>query len=402
LARGGRPRREAAAHPVTMASPTLAVWLSVVLGVLCLVGLVMVGTASSVVSVVYYGSTWAIVFRECLWLVVGVIAFLFASGRGYDWLRKLAAIGALASIGLLVVVLVPGVGTSSFGASRWLGEGWLRIQPSELVKLALCLYAAHVISRKERTESEWGRVLRPLAIVTMLCALLVLVQPDMGTAVVLVAIALAVATAAGAPRRALVWTLGFLGAGAGVAAVALPYRRERLLCFLSPQAHAAGCGYQLLESKNAMGSGGVVGMGVGNSPASWGLLPNPHTDFIFSIIGQQLGLVGALLTIGLLVTLVMLALRVAATSPDRFGQLVAVGIAAWIATETIVNVGGVIGVLPVTGIPLPFISFGGTSLVIDMAAVGLLVGIARRSAATPALRVVARERAAARPPARRR
>lgn len=378
-------REEAASPP---APPTLAVWLTVLLGVLCVVGLVMVGTASSVVSISYYGSPWAILLRECLWMVVGVAAFWFASSRSTPALRTLAVLGIVASVGLLALVLAPGFGTSSFGASRWLGFGWLRVQPSEFAKFALCLYAAHVITKKERVETEWGRVLRPLAIVTMVAALLVLVQPDMGTAVVLIAIALAVATAAGAPWRALICSIGILALGCAVAAVALPYRRERLLSFLHPQADPSGNGYQLLQSKIGLGAGHWFGVGVGNSPLPWGYLPNPHTDFIFSIVGNELGLVGALVVLGLLVALVLLGLRVATHAPDRFSQLSAVGISAWLATEAIVNVGAVTGILPVTGIPLPFISFGGTSLVIDMAAVGVLVGIARRSAARPSLRVV--------------
>jgi len=364
-----------------------------VLGLLCLVGLVMVGSASSVVSIVYYGSTWAIVFRECLWLVVGVGAFLVASGMSTKRLRKVATLGVIAAVALLVVVLVPGSSTSSFGASRWIGFGLLRIQPSELAKLALCLYLAHVITRKERVETQWGRVLRPVAIVTVLCAGLVLLQPDMGTAVVLVAIALSVATIAGAPARTMVCTLFALALGAVVAAFAMPYRRARFLSFLDPQANLAGTGYQLHQSKIGLGSGGYFGQGLGNSREKWGLLPNPHTDFIFTIIGEELGLVGALLVLGLLVALIMLGLRVASRAPDRFSQLVAVGISTWLATETIVNVGAVVGVLPITGIPLPFISFGGTSLVIDMAAVGVLVGIARRSAERPQLRAVGQRRA---------
>jgi cell division protein FtsW len=374
------------------ATASLSRWLTMVLAALCVVGLVMVGSASSVVSIVYYGSTWAIVFRECLWLVVGVAAFLVATGLTTKRLRRVAVLGIIASAALLVLVLVPGAATSSFGASRWIGFGLLRIQPSELAKLALCLYVAHVITKKERVETAWGRVLRPVAIVTTVCALLVLLQPDMGTAVVLVAISLAIATIAGAPWRALACTMLLLALAAVGAAIALPYRRERLLSFLNPQANLNGAGYQLHASKIGFAAGHFFGLGLGNSREKWGLLPNPHTDFIFSIIGEELGMVGALLVLALLVTLIMLGLQVAARSPDRFSQLIAVGISTWLATETIVNVGAVIGVLPITGIPLPFISFGGTSLVIDMAAVGVLVGIARRSAGRPALRVVGTRR----------
>jgi len=380
-------RRAPATRPAT-AAPALALALSVVLAALCILGVVMVGSASSVVSVNYYGSPWAILLRECLWLLVGIVVFLVAAGRQPEALHRLAVIGTFASIALLVVVLAPGLGTSSFGASRWLGYGLVRIQPSEIAKLAICLYAAHVIAKKERVEREWGRVLRPLAIVTALSAVLVLAQPDMGTAVVLVAIALAVATAAGAPWRALLATIGMLALASVLAAVALPYRRARLLAFLDPRANQATTNYQLLQSKIGIGTGGVSGLGLGNSREKWGLLPNPHTDFIFSIIGEELGLVGALLVLGLLVALVLLGLRVAVRAPDRFSQLLAVGISTWLAVETIVNVGAVAGVLPITGIPLPFISFGGTSLVIDMAAVGVLVGIARRAATRPALWVV--------------
>jgi cell division protein FtsW len=398
-------RRRTTTGAPAVAAPTLALWLTVNLVALCVIGLVMVGSASSVVSISYYGSTWAILLRECLWMVVGVGAFWFAAGRTTRQLGVLAAVGTVGTMALLALVLAPGFGTSSFGASRWLGFGWIRIQPSELAKLALCLYAAHVISKKERVEREWGRVLRPLAVVTLAAALLVLAQPDMGTAVVLIAIALAVATAAGAPWRALCCSIGLLVLACGLAAVAMPYRRARLLSFLHPQSDPSGSGYQLLQSKIGLGSGGMTGVGIGHSPLPWGFLPNPHTDFIFSIVGNELGLVGALAVLGLLVALVLLGLRVAAHASDRFSQLAAVGISTWLATETIVNVGAVTGVLPVTGIPLPFISFGGTSLVIDMAAVGVLVGIARRAAARPALHVVtttrAAARAAARPAARR-
>jgi cell division protein FtsW len=341
----------------------------------------MVGSASSVVSISYYGSAWAIAIRECLWMVVGAAAFVAAARLETKTVRRLSTLLALGAIGLLVAVLAPGIGTSSFGASRWLGVGILRIQPSEIAKLALCLYAAHVIALRERTETEWGRVLRPIAVVTALMAVLVLAQPDMGTAAVVIAIALAIVVAAGAPGRAVAFTVLLLALGAACAAIAMPYRRARLLSFLNPQADPAGTGYQLLQSKTGLGAGHLFGLGLGNSREKWGLLPNPHTDFIFSIIGEELGLLGTLLVLGLLVALVLLGLRVARNAPDRFGQLCAVGISAWLGAETIVNVGAAIGILPITGIPLPFISFGGTSLVIDMAAVGFLVGIARRSGA---------------------
>jgi cell division protein FtsW len=369
-------------------SSLLPAALAGVLGLLCIVGLVMVGSASSVVSIVYYESPWAIELREVLYMALGLVVFSFGTRLTVAALHRIARLGVFVALGALVLVMVPGFGASSNGAARWLGYGPFELQPSELAKFALCLYAAYVISRKERTEREWGRVLRPLAVVTIVGAGLVLAQPDMGTALVLVAIAFAVAAAAGAPWRAVSAALAGLGCLAVVAAVALPYRRERLLSFLNPTAAPSGMGYQELQSKIGFGTGHWVGLGLGNSREKWGLLPNPHTDFIFSILGEELGLVGTILVLTLLVGLVMLGLRVASHAPDRFSQLAAVGISAWLATETVMNVGAAVGVLPITGIPLPFISFGGTSLVIDMAAVGVLVSIARRSAASPKLTVV--------------
>ena len=371
------------------APASLAPWITGVLALLCLVGLVMVGSASSVVSIEYYGSTWSIFIRECLWMVVGAIAFAAATRIPARTLQRFATLSAIATVILLLAVLVPGVGSSSGGASRWLGVGLLRIQPSELAKLAICLYVAHVIATRERRETEWGRVLFPIMVVAGALAGLVLLQPDMGTAVVVIVIAFFVLIAAGAPGRALGFGLVVLAGLAAVAAIALPYRRERLLSFINPQADPSGSGYQLIQSKIGLGAGHIFGLGLGNSREKWGLLPNPHTDFIFSIIGEELGLIGTLLVLGLLIALVMLGLMTAKRAPARFDQLLAVGISAWLATETIINVGAATGVLPVTGIPLPFISFGGTSLVIDMAAAGMLVGIARRAVpGRPSLRVV--------------
>lgn len=379
----GRADMPAVAHGTSVLPASLAG----VLGLLCIVGLVMVGSASSVVSIVYYGSPWAIELREILYMTLGLVGFVLAMRVGTTSLQRIARLGVFVTFAALVLVMVPGLGASSNGAARWLGFGSFELQPSELAKFALCLYAAHVIAQRERTERQWGRVLWPVVIVTGLGAVLVLAQPDMGTAIVLVATAFAVATAAGAPARRLWAAFGALVGVAVVAGLALPYRRERLLSFLHPSADPSGAGYQLHESMIGLGTGHLFGLGLGNSREKWGLLPNPHTDFIFSVLGEELGLVGGLLVLGMLIGLVLMGLRAAERAPDRFSQLLAVGIAAWIGTETVVNVGAVIGVLPITGIPLPFISFGGTSLVIDMAAAGVLVGIARRSAQRP-LRVV--------------
>jgi cell division protein FtsW len=209
----------------------------------------------------------------------------------------------------------------------------------------------------------------------------------MGTALVVGAIAMGLLFASGVPLRPVVKVLGALVSLALLVAVFSPYRRARILSFLDPSAHAASSGYQVVQSLIGLGSGHVVGLGLGSGRLKWGYLPNAHTDFIFSVIGEELGLIGAVAVLAMLAALVWFGLRAAARAPDHFGGLLAVALVVWIAAETIINVGAVIGVMPVTGIPLPFISFGGSSLVITLLAAGILVNIARheRFGAAPEL-----------------
>jgi len=203
-------------------------------------------------------------------------------------------------------------------------------------------------------------------------------QPDMGTAVVLGCVGLSVLYASGVSFRPILKVGAVVAALAVVVSLAVPYRRERLLSFLDPGAHASGSGYQVVQSLIGLGSGHIFGVGLGDGTEKWGFLPNPHSDFIFSVIGQELGLVGTISVLVLLGALCWFGLRVANRAPDRFGGLLAVALVAWIGVETVINVGAVIGLLPVTGIPLPFVSYGGSSLVITMAGAGILVSIARR------------------------
>ena len=214
-------------------------------------------------------------------------------------------------------------------------------------------------------------------------------QPDMGTALVIAAITLALLFGSGLPMGPVMKVLGILTGLAVVIALLDPYRRARLFAFLDPGAHQSGSGYQVLQSLIGLGSGHLTGLGLGAGRQKWGFLPNAHTDFIFSVVGEEMGLVGALLVLALLGGVAWFGLRAAARAPDRFGSLLAIALVAWLTSETVINVGAVVGLLPVTGIPLPFISFGGSSLVITMFAAGLLMNVARherrprRSAASP-------------------
>jgi cell division protein FtsW len=360
--------------------PSTSSILLVLVAALCLIGVVMVGSASEVISIEQYKTPWAILLREILWMGVGVVALVCAVGLDYRRLRHLRMPLLLGTFGLLCLVLLPGIGVTSGGSSRWIGFGQFRLQPSELMKLAVVVFGADLIVRQQERGGSHRTVIGPLLLVAAAAAGLILAQPDMGTALVVVAIAIALLFASGVSLGPILKVLMGLGTVAVVVGLVDPYRRERLLAFLDPTAHASGSGYQVAQSLIGLGSGHLVGLGLGSGRQKWGSLPNAHTDFIFSVIGEELGIVGAVAVLSLLVALCWFGLRAAQRAPDRFGALLGIGLVAWIASETFINVGAVIGLLPVTGIPLPFISFGGSSLVITMAAAGILVNIARAGA----------------------
>ena len=356
--------------------PSTRVLLIWVVGSLCGCGVVMVLCASAYTSLVEYGSVWTIFERQLLWMTVGAVAFYGASRVPYDRWRRVRVPLLVGTFVLLLAVLVPSVGVNVGGSSRWIGVGLLRIQPSELMKLALCIFAADLLTRRADRMDQTRRVVGPLLLLLAGAALLVLAQPDMGTAIVLVCITFGLLFAGGVPLRPVLKALAVFAAAGLAFGLGAPYRRQRLLSFVNPFAHAQGSGYQVVQSLVGLGSGRLFGLGLGGGHAQWGLLPNAHTDFIFSVIGEDGGLAGALLVLGLFLVLGWLGFRVAGRAPDRFGSLLAVACTCWISAEAVINIGAVIGVLPVTGIPLPFISFGGSSLVITMVAAGILVNVA--------------------------
>jgi cell division protein FtsW len=355
-------------------------------GALCVVGLVMVLSASAYTSLRYYGSVWTIFERQVLWMALGAMTFLVASRIRYDRWRRVRGVLLFGTLALLVAVLLPGIGVVAGGSSRWIGLGLLRVQPSELMKLALAVFAADLLARRADRLHEPIAAVVPLLGVLTFAGFLVLKQPDMGTALVLACIAFALLYAGGVPLRPVLKALGATAALALIIGFAEPYRRARLLSFLNPFAHAQGSGYQVVQSLVGLGSGHLYGLGLGGGREKWGLLPNAHTDFIFSVIGEEGGLLGALAVLGLFGALAWYGLRAASRAPERFGALLAVAATCWITTQAVINIGAVIGLLPVTGIPLPFVSFGGSSLVITLAAAGILANVAsheRRPALSP-------------------
>ncbi len=408
-ARAGVRRRPGAEAGATNAVVTprgrrrisVSTLLTVDVALLCVIGLVMVGTASSVVSIATFGSPWAILIRELMWMGIGAVVLVLMVRLDYRKLRRLSPVILVGTFGLLCIVLVPGLGVHAEGSSRWVGFGQLRLQPSELMKFALTLFVADFVARRIDEDSADRRIIGPVLIVTCLACVLILAQPDMGTATVLGCIALSLLFVSGVRLRPVMKILGTLVALALVVALISPYRRARLLSFVDPSAHGSSSGYQVVQSLIGLGSGHLFGTGLGRGQQQWGFLPNAHTDFIFSVIGEELGIVGACLVLVLLGSLLWLGIRAATHSPDRFGGLLALGIVAWIAAETLINIGAVVGVLPVTGIPLPFISFGGSSLVITMAAAGVLVNIARQGESLEVTQLArVRRLEASRPPRR--
>ncbi|HUC38022.1 MAG TPA: putative lipid II flippase FtsW [Acidimicrobiales bacterium] len=345
-------------------------------GALCSIGLVMVLSASAYTSLQYYGSVWTIFERQVLWIALGAIALALAARFPYRHWRRARLLLLFGTMVLLLAVLIPGIGVTAGGSSRWIGFGQFRIQPSELMKLALSVFAADLLARRSDRVHEARSVVAPLLVVLAVCAVLVLKQPDMGTALVLACITFVLLYAGGVPLRPVLKAVAAVGVVGLIVGLAEPYRRARLLSFLNPFAHAKGSGYQVVQSLVGLGSGHLYGLGLGGGREKWGLLPNAHTDFIFSVIGEEGGLVGTLFVLVLFAALAWYGVRAATRAPDRFGGLLAVACTCWITSQAVINIGAVIGVLPVTGIPLPFISFGGSSLVITMVAAGILANVA--------------------------
>ena len=352
-----------------------------VITALNLLGLVMVLSASSVSAQDTYGSAWYIALRQAGWLAAGVAACVLVVRVDYHRWRRWTLPALIGSGLLMAMVLVPGVGMNVNGASRWLGYGPLSLQPSEIAKLTVLLFVADLLARRADRMGDLRLTLVPVGVVFSGFALLLMLQPNLGTTLVLGAIVCAVLYVAGTPLVPLAGVgLGGLVVAGGLA-LGASYRRARVTAFLHPWDDPLNTGYQNIQSLVGIANGGLTGVGIGESRAKWGFLPYAHTDFIFAIIGEELGLLGAALVVGLFVALIVLGVRTAHLAPDRFGMLLAAGVTAWFGVQAFVNIGAVIGILPITGVPLPFVSYGGSSLVFSMVGAGLLLNVARQAQA---------------------
>jgi cell division protein FtsW len=341
------------------------------------IGLIMVLSASSVWSYEHGGDAYAMAKRQLMWVGLGIPCAFVASRLPEHVLRKLAWPGYLIALAMLAATQL-GLGRTHNGNTNWLGVGPIVIQPSEIAKLALILWAAHVYARKERMLEDWKHCLVPVVPGVLLATALILWGRDLGTALVLFAILLGLLWVVGAPVR--LFTLGI--SATSVLALWLAStdreRRERLLNFTDPFKDFHNTGWQPAHGLYALSTGGWFGQGIGASQQKWGYLPEAQTDYIFAVLGEELGLIGTLLVLGLFLTIAYAAIRVAVATEKPFVRYMSFGIVIWLLGQMIINVGMVLALLPVIGIPLPLVSYGGSALVPSLVALGLLIGFARR------------------------
>jgi len=376
-----QPRRRTPAEAKRLARHDLAL-LACSAGFLTVIGLAMVLSAGSVSAAQGYGGNSFWYFqRQVLYAIVGVGAAL-AVARLRPSVWKVAGLPVL--LGAMVLMLIaahPSSGTSLYGASRWIDLGPITVQPSELAKLGLVAVAAAIVTNKWHRIDEPLQLLFPLGLIVGVVSMLGLAQRDLGTTLILCGLVLVILFAAGVRLRYLAIAGGAGLVAAMVLIVGETYRRTRFFdAWLNPWADRQGNGYQLIQGLIAMGSGGWLGTGLGTSRAKWDFLPNAHSDFIYAVIGEELGLLGALAVLIAFGVLIYAGIRIALHARGTFERLLAAGVIGWIGLQAIVNMGAVTGVLPITGVPLPLVSFGGTALVVTLVGIGMLASVARDAA----------------------
>ena len=351
--------------------------LFAVVAILVGIGLVMIFSASSALAYDSYHDSAYYLKRQLMWLVVALGAAYFAYSIDYHKLKRFAPVLLVLSTLSLILVLIPHVGILANGARRWLGAGPVSIQPSEFAKLALVLYLAAMLSSRGERITSLVRGLFPLCIPMGLMVVLVLREPDMGTASLLAMVAFAMFFAAGARIEHLSLILLSTAPIIALSVLSSPYKRARILAFIDPWKDPQNTGFHIVQSLLALGSGGIAGAGLGASRAKFFYLPEQYTDFIYAVLGEELGLVGALSVLVLFLIFAYRAVRIALGAPDRFGFFLAIGCTALIVIQAFMNIGVVTSSWPVTGVPLPFVSFGGSSLVVSLVSAALIINVGR-------------------------
>ncbi|MEI6405247.1 MAG: putative lipid II flippase FtsW [Actinomycetes bacterium] len=340
-------------------------------------GLYMVFSASSVFSYQYFGNSYSLALRQAMFSVVGGLIAWKVSRMSVASIRRWASWLMLFSFLALVAVLV--IGESVNGQKNWINLwGPFRFQPSEFAKLGVVLFGAHMMARNVNHANDVKRMTMPLIPVFFIVLLLILGEGDLGTAMVITPIMASTYFFVGAPKS---WFVGlFSAAFTGIVglSVAQPYRLQRFYGWLHQNTDVEGINYQLWRGKYALGSGGIFGLGLGASKEKWGTLPEAHTDFIFAVLGEETGLVGCVVVLVLFIVIIGTGVRVARQATDPFVRFASLGVCTWMATQMATNIGGVLGLMPITGVPLPLVSYGGSSLIPTLAALGMLMSFSRQ------------------------
>lgn len=350
--------------------------LAIVL-LLTVFGLVMISSASVVVSYNNFGYNYYLSHQFFYGFLPGMLLLFLFQKIDYRILKKYAPALFAISIIFLLFVFIPGLGYETKGASRWVAVGGVNFQPSEIAKLAFILYlAAWLEKRKEHIKSFSG-FLAPFVCILAMMALLLIKQPDIGTLVIIVITALIMYFMAGTKLIHIVF-LAFAGVAGIFALIKISsYRMDRLMIFLNPELDPLGVGYQINQALLAIGSGGIFGVGLGHSRQKFNYLPEPMGDSIFAVMGEELGIIGLAVVIALFLSFALRGFRIANKANDDFGKFIAVGITSWIVFQSLVNMAAIISLIPLTGIPLPFISYGGSAMAISLAGVGILLSVSK-------------------------
>jgi cell division protein FtsW len=349
-----------------------------VVGALVLLGLVIVYSASFAMGIVAFDDSHYFVVRQGLWAVIGLGLLVGLMRMDYRMLRYVSPLLMLAALVGLAAVLVPGIGIERNGASRWLALGPLPpIQPSEFAKLALIVYVSAWLAGKGTSVRSFALGFVPFVTMVGMVAGLVILEPDLGTTIVIVLTTMTLFFVAGASLTHLLTLVTIGGVAAAFLILAAGYRADRFFAFLSAEDDPAGRGFHTLQLLIALGSGGVGGLGLGVSRQKFFYVPGAHTDGVFAIVGEELGFIGAVVVIAIFAVLIYRGFRVIVRARDEFGALLAVGVISWIAYQTIINIGGITRSIPMTGIPLPFLSYGGSALAATLAGIGIVLSVSR-------------------------
>jgi cell division protein FtsW len=353
--------------------------LALLIFALVVFGLVMISSASAIISYERFGRNDYYLIRQLIAFAIGIGAWVFFQSIDYHYFRKIAGPLLFITIGFLILVFVPGIGHSWRGVYRWIGIGDFVFQPAEICKLTLILYLAVWFERKGKEVGSFKKGFLPFALLLVFLAVLLIKQPDIGTMTILTAVAVVIYFLAGALFSHL--ALGVFTASLIFWALVkyTPYRMARIIAYLSPEKDLLGIAYHVRNALIAIGSGGLLGLGFGQSRQKHLFLPEAHTDSIFAIIAEELGFLRTTLVILAFAFLAYKGYKVAQKAPDLLGRLIAAGITTWFIFQAFINIAGITGLLPFTGVPLPFISYGGTSLVVSLAGVGILLNISKYS-----------------------